>query len=308
MPDKLKSQPTVRVGALQVGPAADSHSQTLQENLSLVSSAISEHRLELITLTELAMAPYFCSVIDDTWFDWAEPLDGPSFKVFSELARKTRCHIALPIFEKAGGSFYNSLVVIDDEGRLVIGRSPSRSDIPAYRKIHLPTNRDEVTGDLRSNEPYYFRAGDEIPVFDTKIGVLGSLICFDKRFSELWRALGIAGAEIVLNPICTWGDWRNETYPLEVRVAAMNNQYFVAGTSKAGVEDIGFPHRFAGGCHIAAPDGRLLSSVPVTVGGLAFADCDLNEVARARMTTPIYRDRRPGAYRSLMDPYRNESA
>ncbi len=295
------SRPVVRVGALQVGPAAETHAKTLTENAELVASAITDQRLELITLTELAMAPYFCSVIDDAWFEWAESLDGPSFQAFSEIARKTRCHIALPIFERAADRFYNSLVVIDDEGRLVLGRSPSRSDIPAYRKIHLPTNRDEITGELRSDEPYYFTAGEEIPVFDTKIGVLGSLICFDKRFSELWRALGVAEAEIVLNPICTWGEWRNETYPIEVRVAAMNNQYFVAGTSKAGVENIGFPHHFAGGSHIAAPDGRLLSSIPVTLGGLAFADCDLNEVARARRTTPIYRDRRPDVYRSLTD-------
>lgn len=298
----MDARPVVRVGALQVGPAAPTFTETLRENVEMAGAAIRDERIELLTLTELAMAPYFCSVLDRSWQAWAEPLDGPSFQAFSELARKTKCHIGLPIFEHTDGVYYNSLIMIDDEGRLIEGRSSRGSSIPAYRKIHLPTNRDEITGELRSDETYYFTAGSETPVFDTKVGRIGSLICFDKRFSELWRAYGIAGAEIVLNPICTWGEWRNETYQLEVRVAAMNNQYFVAGTSKAGMEDIGFPHHYAGGSHVAAPDGRLLSSQPVKIGGLAVADCDLNDVARARRTTPIYRDRRPDAYAALMDP------
>jgi N-carbamoylputrescine amidase len=293
----------VRVGAIQIGPAEPTFEATLKSNVELVGSIAREQNLELVVMTELAMAPYFCSVEDDSWFSWAEAVDGPSVQAFGALARQLDLHIALPIFEKTDGVYYNSVVILGPDGQLVDGELPDGRRVPAYRKIHLPTNRDELTGELRSDEPRYFTAGSDVPTFPTAVGRLGSLICFDKRFSELWRLLGIGKAEIVLNPVCTWGEWRNTTYPLEVQVAAMNNQYFVAGTSKAGMEDIGFPHHFAGGAHIAAPDGVLLSSVPVTIGGAAVAECDLAMVAKARHTTPIYRDRRVDAYGELLsDP------
>lgn len=303
MPDRSERTSggrSLRVTALQVGPAAASPSSTLTSVLGAAEQAIKETEAQLLVLTELATTPYFCGVEDEEWFSWAEPLDGPSVSAFSRLAAGTGCHIVLPFFEVTEDrTYYNSAVVIDDQGQLVPGQLPGGRAMPTYRKIHLPASQDEVTGELRSNEPWYFTPGTEAPVFDTRHGRLGILICWDKRFSELWRILGLRGAELVCNPICTWGDWRAETYPMELQVMAMTNQFFVAGVSKGGTENIGCERRFSGGAHIASPNGSLLASSPAAAGGYASAVVDLDAVADFRRTTPIYRDRRPDVYGEL---------
>ena len=290
---------TVRVVALQASPARQSRQETLEQELVRTEQVLGAERPQFLTLSELATSPYFCGLDDDAWFDWAEPVPGPATEAFGRLARTYDCHIVLPLFERAGNRFFNAAAVIGPDGHPVTGRDVHGTELPAYRKIHLPTSLDELTGRPRSNEPRYFSAGDHVLSFDTAHGRVGILICWDKRFTELWRMLGLLEVDLVFNPICTWGAWRDRTYPLELQVMALQNQYFVAGCSKGGVEQVGERLAFSGGAHLAAPDGALLSSVPSAPGGYAVADLDLAEVATARRTTAIYPDRRPEVYDPL---------
>ena len=99
--------------------------------------------------------------------------------------RETGMVIVVPVFEvEQPGVYYNTAAVIDADG----------SYLGKYRKHHIP----QVKGFW---EKYYFKPGNlGWPVFDTAVGRIGVYICYDRHFPEGWRALGLAGAQIVYNP------------------------------------------------------------------------------------------------------------
>ena len=102
--------------------------------------------------------------------------DGPTTKLFCEVAKKHGMVIVLPIYEEENpGIYYNTAAVIDADGTY-LGK---------FRKMHIPHC------DPGFWEKFYFRPGNMgYPVFNTKFGKVGVYICYDRHFPEGWRALG----------------------------------------------------------------------------------------------------------------------
>ena len=96
--------------------------------------------------------------------------------------------LVVPMYEQEQpGVYYNTAAVIDADGTY-LGK---------HRKNHIP----QVKGFW---EKFYFRPGNlGYPVFDTAVGRIGVYICYERHFPEGWRALGLAGAQIVFNPSAT---------------------------------------------------------------------------------------------------------
>ena len=112
--------------------------------------------------------------------DLAQQIPGPFTDTFSFLAKEYGLHIIMgTIAEQDEGSIYNTSVLIDDEGRIV-GK---------YRKIKL-----------WNGEKGYITPGDELPVFDTKLGRIGLLICWDLAFPELAKGLALKGTDFIFCP------------------------------------------------------------------------------------------------------------
>ena len=148
-----------------------------------------EQGAQIMGFQEVFNAPYFCQVQEAEHYKWAEPVpDGPTVQRMRSLARETGMVLVVPVFEvESSGNYYNTAAVIDADGT-VLGK---------YRKHHIP----QVKGFW---EKYYFRPGNlGWPVFDTAVGRVGVYICYDRHFPEGWRALGLAGAQIVFNPSAT---------------------------------------------------------------------------------------------------------
>ena len=142
---------------------------------------------KIMGFQEVFNAPYFCQVQEAEHYRWAEPVpDGPTVTRMQALARETGMVLVVPVFEiESAGNYYNTAAVIDADGT-VLGK---------YRKHHIP----QVKGFW---EKYYFKPGNlGWPVFDTAVGTVGVYICYDRHFPEGWRALGLAGAQIVFNPL-----------------------------------------------------------------------------------------------------------
>lgn len=291
----------VKVAVVQGGPGIPGDNMATNGTLEvLVRRAVAEHGAEFVQLPELATTPYFAGRDDIEYESMAESIDGPTVQFFRALAAELGIHIVVPFFERHDEGLFNSACLIDDAGELVPGVTRDGREILTFRKIHLPASYDELTGEVRSDEKRCFLPGQETPIFTTRFGKVGILICWDKRFTELWRTYMLLGAELICNPICTWGEWRDDTYPAEVRVMALYNQAFVLGGSKSG-EDPYHPGRFfSGGSHIASPTGHLLATLGASIDGIVSAEVDLAEVAVARRTTPILRDRRPEMYSEIV--------
>ena len=273
----------VRCALIQTGGMM-SPADIIQRQVALVKEA-AKKGAQVICLQELATGPYFCQVEQREWFSLAEPVPtGNSTQLMLSLAKELGVVIVLPLYENDRGDFYNTAVVIDADGTYV-GK---------YRKIHIPQADNFY-------EKYYFKPGNTgYPVFQTKFGRIGVYICYDRRFPEGARALGINGAEIVFIPSATSGT-SIRTWHVEQRAHAIANRYFVGTLNRVGKEDIG-PNEFYGQSYFCDPDGVVLAQGSAESEDIVLADLDFSTLQDARLNLNVWRDRRPETYESLIQP------
>jgi N-carbamoylputrescine amidase len=242
---------------------------------------------QVMCFQELFYGPYFCQVQDTAYYDYAEGVpDGPTTQRFQSLAKELGMVLVLPVYEQDGPGFlYNTAAVIDADG----------SYQGKYRKTHIP----QVRGFW---EKFYFRPGNSgWPVFDTAVGRVGVYICYDRHFPEGWRALGLAGAEIVFNPSATSRGLSSYLWQLEQPAAAVANMYYVGAINRVGVEPLG-DNDFYGTSYFVDPRGQFVGGVASTNDEeLVIRDLDLDRITEVRNQWAFYRDRRTDAYGILTE-------
>ena len=175
--------------------------------------------------------------------DCAEPVPGPSTRYFGGLAKEHGLHIVAGLVERDGHSVYNVAALLGPDGNLV-GK---------YRKVTLP--RGEIEAGLRP--------GSELPVFDTAIGMIGMMVCYDGFFPEVARGLANNGAEIIAWPV--WG-----CNPLLASARACENHVYIA-SSTYSVYDRNWMRTAVYG-----HDGKALAEAK-EFGTLAIAEVDLEQ-------------------------------
>ncbi|MFD5917093.1 nitrilase-related carbon-nitrogen hydrolase [Kitasatospora sp. NPDC058201] len=242
---------------------------------------------QILGFQEVFNAPYFCQVQEPEHYRWAEPVpDGPTVRRMAELARELGLVLVVPVYEEEQpGVYYNTAAVIDADG----------SYLGKYRKHHIP----QVKGFW---EKYYFKPGNVgWPVFDTAVGKVGVYICYDRHFPEGWRALGLAGAQIVYNPSATSRGLSAYLWQLEQPAAAVANEYFVASINRVGTEEYG-DNDFYGTSYFVDPRGRFVGEVASDKEEeLVVRDLDMGLIEEVRQQWAFYRDRRPDAYGPLAE-------
>lgn len=145
-----------------------------------------------------------------TYADCAEPIPGPSTDYFGKLAKQHDLYIVAGLLERDGHLVYNVAVLLGPDGAIV-GK---------YRKVTLP--RGEVTGGITP--------GHEYPVFNTRFGRVGMMICYDGFFPEVARALSNRGAEVIAWPV--WG-----CNPLLASARACENHVYLVSSTFTDVKD-----------------------------------------------------------------------
>jgi beta-ureidopropionase len=248
---------------------------------------------KVICFQELFYGPYFCQVQDKEYYAYAESIPGPTTERFQALAAELGLVMILPMYEQEQpGVLYNTAAVVDADG----------SYLGKYRKNHIP----QVKGFW---EKFYFRPGNlGYPVFDTAVGKVGVYICYDRHFPEGWRALGLAGAQLVFNPSATSRGLSAYLWKLEQPASAVANEYFIGAINRVGIEsDLG-DNDFYGTSYFVDPEGKFVAAEDgrdVADGHapeLIVRDLDMNLLAEVRDRWQFYRDRRPDSYDSLVKP------
>ena len=277
---------TVTSAIVQVGWTGDKESM-IELHEKYVAEAASAGA-QVMCFQELFYGPYFCQVQDTEFYSYAEAIpDGPTTKRFQELAAKHEMVLVLPMYEhEKAGFLYNTAAVIDADG----------SYLGKYRKTHIP----QVKGFW---EKFYFRPGNlGYPVFETAVGTVGVYICYDRHFPEGWRALGLAGAEIVFNPSATSRGLSAYLWQLEQTSAAVANMYFVGAINRVGIEPLG-DNDFYGTSYFANPRGQFVDGTASDqTEELVVRDLDLDQIEEVRSQWAFYRDRRPDIYDPLTAP------
>ena len=277
---------TVTSAIVQVAWTGDKESMIELHEKHVAEAAAAGARV--MCFQELFYGPYFCQVQDTEFYSYAEAIpDGPTTKRFQELAAKHEMVLVLPMYEREKAGFlYNTAAVIDADGTY-LGK---------YRKTHIP----QVKGFW---EKFYFRPGNlGYPVFETAVGTVGVYICYDRHFPEGWRALGLAGAEIVFNPSATSRGLSAYLWQLEQTSAAAANMYFVGAINRVGIEPLG-DNDFYGTSYFASPRGQFVDGTASDrTEELVVRDLDLDQIDEVRSQWAFYRDRRPDLYGALTAP------
>jgi N-carbamoylputrescine amidase len=248
---------------------------------------------QFVCLPELFSTMYFCVETRREYFDWAEPIPGPTIDRMAALARETGTVLIAPIFERADdGRFFNAATILGPDGAL-LGK---------YRKSSIPLMDVGRSSEPRGNEKFYFEPGDlGFPTFDTPFARIGILICYDRHFPEAARVLGLGGAEIVFVPTATTTMTRY-LWDLELRAHAVTNIYYVCGVNKVGVDVGGSARNHFGSSMVINPRGEILAQASDTREDMAIADVDLSVLPELRALWGYYRDRRPDMYGPLVEP------
>ncbi|HMM39323.1 MAG TPA: carbon-nitrogen hydrolase [Desulfovibrio sp.] len=255
---------------------------------------------DLVCLPELFASPYFCKREDSEHFDLAETIPGPSLEIMSATAREAGVCLVVPIFERRGpGMYHNTAVILGPDG----------DTLGLYRKMHIPE-------DPGFHEKFYFTPGDlGFPVFDTPLGRVAVLICWDQWFPEAARMAALQGAELVLYPTAIGrlhGESEKEglrqvdSWMTVQRGHAVANGLFVAAANRIGLEEPDGPGvavHFFGNSFVADPRGEVLARASDEKEEILLAEVDTRRVDETRRIWPFLRDRRIDAYYPLLERY-----
>jgi len=202
-----------------------------------------------------------------------------------ELARDHGMALVVPFYEEAQpGVYYNSAVVIERDGS-VLGK---------YRKTHIPQVGPCFW------EKYYFKPGNlGYPVFETSVGRVGLIICYDRHFPEVARQLGLKGAQLVFNPSATVESLSRYLWELEQPAHAVANGYWIAAINRVGTEEPLNSNRFYGSSYFCDPRGQIVARASEDSDEVLVADLDLDRAREVRNTWQFLRDRRPETYQEL---------
>jgi len=292
-----------RIGLVQMscGPDPDA-------NLDKAADRVREAAREganVVCLPELFRAQYFCQREDITLFDLAEPIPGPSTERLSAIAREEKVVVIASLFERrAAGLYHNTAAILQQDGTLA----------GLYRKMHIPD-------DPLYYEKFYFTPGDlGFKAFDTAVGKIGTLVCWDQWYPEGARITALQGANVIFYPTAIgwhpaekeeFGTAQYEAWQTIQRAHAIANGVFVGAVNRVGHEqgDVrgnrieGPGLEFWGGSFIADPFGRIIAKASHDKEEILISEVDVRALEDVRRNWPFLRDRRIDAYSPIVNRF-----
>jgi predicted amidohydrolase len=220
---------------------------------------------------------------DDGFRASARPIPGPHTDPFADVAHRRGAWILVGSTAETSGDPdrpYNTSALIAPDGSIAA----------TYRKIHLfDVAVDDGPSDTESAR---VTPGDRLVTADVDGATLGLSICYDLRFPELYRALALAGAEVLTVPSNFTQRTGRDHWEVLLRARAIENGAYVLAPAQIG----GPPGQPAyGHTMVIDPWGIVIAQAPDRVG-IVRADLDLDQVAAVRRQIPALMNRRPEAY------------
>ena len=292
-------QDRFQVGLIQLSCSPDPDAN-LQKAAQRVREA-GRNGAQIICLPELFRTQYFCQREDPALFDLAETIPGPTTEAISKAAIDAKAVVVASIFEqRARGLYHNTAVLIGNDGAIK----------GLYRKMHIPD-------DPLYYEKYYFTPGDlGFKAFDTDVGRIGTLVCWDQWYPEGARLTALQGAQLLFYPTAIgwhpaekerYGAAQHDAWRTIQRAHAIANGVFVAAVNRVGHETgnirgneaTGAGLQFWGGSFLADPFGRVLAEASHDREEILCAEVNLNEIDEIRRNWPFLRDRRIESYSGI---------
>jgi N-carbamoylputrescine amidase len=289
-----RSTRTVTVAATQFACGWD-----VQANIAIAEKLVrqaAKQGAQIILIQELFETPYFCIEQDSRHLRLATTVaENPAITHFTKIARELGVVLPISFFEKAHNAFFNSIAILDADGR----------NLGVYRKSHIPNGPGY-------QEKNYFSPGDTgFKVWDTRFGRIGVGICWDQWFPETARAMALMGAELLFFPTAI-GSEPPPALPVNSRDhwqrtqqghAAANLMPVIVsnriGTERALQDPEQLYIKFYGSSFITDPTGAKLAEAGEEGEAVLTATFDLAAIEEQRNNWFVFRDRRPELYRVL---------
>lgn len=291
----LRTTRPVHVAAIQMSCTWDAD-RNIAKAEELVREA-ARRGARIILLPELFEAPYFCIEQDVRHLHLARRVtENRAVLHFTPIARELGVVLPISFFEHAGQAYFNSIAIIDADGR----------NLGTYRKSHIPNGPGY-------QEKTYFSPGDTgFKVWDTRFARIGVGICWDQWFPETSRAMALLGAELLFYPTAI-GSEPPPALPINSRdhwqrtqqgQAAANLMPLIAsnryGLERSLQNPDGLYINFYGSSFIADATGAKVAEAGEEGDAILDKTFDLNQTAQLRDNWFVFRDRRPELYGPLV--------
>ncbi|MFC3607610.1 N-carbamoylputrescine amidase [Stutzerimonas tarimensis] len=277
---------TVTVAATQMACSWDRQGNIARAE-KLVREAAAKGA-QIILIQELFETPYFCQKPNPEYLQMATTVEqNPAITHFQKVAAELAVVLPISFFELAGRARYNSVAVIDADGR----------NLGTYRKSHIPDGPGY-------HEKYYFNPGDTgFKVWDTRYARIGVGICWDQWFPETARSMALMGAELLFYPTAIGSEphdpsitSRDHWQRVQQGHAGANLMPLIASNRIGTEEQDGYDITFYGSSFIADQFGAKVEEMDQTSEGVLVHSFDLDRLEHVRSAWGVYRDRRPNLY------------
>ncbi|TEU16052.1 MAG: carbon-nitrogen hydrolase family protein [Anaerolineales bacterium] len=283
---------------IQIAIAPNAVTENLEKIETWLERAVKENEADLVLFPETITTGFSPGMGAEELWDLIEPIPGRITDPIARAARSLEVHVVLPTYERGPerGVVYNSAALINPQGEVV----------GVYRKTHLfPTERlsGPSTGSGRGG---WSTPGTEAPVFETDLGTIGMIICYDGDFPELSRVLAIKGAEVIVRPAALLRSF--EIWEMTNRARAYDNHVYMVACNAIG-PDAGGNYYF-GHSQIVSPIAQVLAQARGTEEIIA-AELDPDPIkyitygAKSPMIFDHLQDRNLAAYEGILQPARS---
>jgi aliphatic nitrilase len=294
----------VRAAAVQLSPVLYSREGTTEKVCRVIGEA-ARNGAELVVFPETVVPyyPYFSFIKPPVAIgaehlllvDQAVDVPGPTTHAIAEAARALGVVVAIGVNERDHGTLYNTQLVFDADGTLVLAR---RKLTPTYHERMIWGQGD----------------GSGLRAVETKVGRIGALACWE-HYNPLARYALMVDHEqihVAMFPGSLVGDIFRDQIEVTIRHHALESGCFVVNAtgflSEAQVAEVagktGFEKALRSGCFtaIVSPEGALLAPPLLEGEGIVYADLDLGLVAkRKRMMDSVGHYARPELLSLLID-------
>ncbi|HEV8129808.1 MAG TPA: carbon-nitrogen hydrolase family protein [Acidobacteriota bacterium] len=273
----------VKVAAVQFDPKIGKNRRNLKRILELLKQA-AESGAKLAVFPEAAISGYVFDSLEEA-ISVAEDIPGPTTDALEEQCARLNISAVVGLLERSGRRVYNAAVLCGPNG--CIGR---------YRKAHLP---------YLGVDRFATRGNTPLSVFETPVGRVGVMICYDQRFPEVSRCLTLQGADIIALPT-NWPRGAENAPEFILRTRAVENRVFLIGANRVGIER---GTEFIGRSCILDPSGNRLADADGASESVLRCEIDPEQarqkrviIEKGKFEMDTVRDRRPELYGALVEP------
>ncbi|MBN2407473.1 MAG: carbon-nitrogen hydrolase family protein [Elusimicrobia bacterium] len=272
----------ITVCGVQMESRACDIGYNIQRGAEWIEKCRDMYKPHLVVFPETVTTGFNTGLKPKELYELIDDIPGKTTDKIQESARKNRIHVVWTTYERAeAGRVYNSSVLIGSDGRIV----------GIYRKIHPFPAEEEWT-----------MPGDSVEVYDTEIGKIGMMICFDGDFAELARIMGIKGADVITRPSAFLRSF--DTWKLTNTARAYDSRAYIIATNQVG-KDAGDGYYY-GHSMIVDPLGRRIAQA-LCREEIVYAVLEKEPLKYASYGSNILmpadniKSRRPSAYKDILN-------